>query len=225
MHLEAHFGLGWTIGVLAPHRNRELRNWCVLASVVPDIDAVTYLFGWEAYSYWHHTFGHNLLLGGLVTGVAVWHQQKRSGHGGLAGMLVALCFGLHLLADAYFTRFPVFLFWPFNREEFLISGGVWLGAPINHWLLYGSFVLAGLLAIWKKITPINVFSPRLDQILVNAFRNRDLHCATCGHGCNNRCHVCEAPTCLRHGRIHWKFMISCPKCGSSFSQGKIEIKR
>ena len=65
MHLEAHAGLGWAIGVLAPGSDRRLRNWCVSAAVLPDVDALTYVLGDVAYGRWHHTFGHNVFLGAL----------------------------------------------------------------------------------------------------------------------------------------------------------------
>jgi len=48
VHLEAHAGLGWAVGVLAPGSDRRLRNCCVAAAVLPDVDAVAYLWGPEA---------------------------------------------------------------------------------------------------------------------------------------------------------------------------------
>ena len=48
MHLEAHAGLGWAIGVLAPRSTPRLRGWCLFAAVIPDIDVVSFLFGPEA---------------------------------------------------------------------------------------------------------------------------------------------------------------------------------
>jgi len=127
MHLEAHFALGWAIGVLAPDSDRRLRNICVVASILPDIDAVTYLWGRETYDVWHHTFGHNIFLGLLVMLGAVWLQRAAPGRQRWwAGALAGLCFGLHLLTDAYFTRYEVYLWWPVNWNGFLIPGGYWV---------------------------------------------------------------------------------------------------
>ena len=50
MHSEAHAGVGWLLGVLAPKSDRRLRARAVGAAVIPDIDAVAYLGGYEAYS-------------------------------------------------------------------------------------------------------------------------------------------------------------------------------
>ncbi len=214
MHLEAHFGLGWAIGVLAPDSDRRLRNICVVASILPDIDAVTYLWGRETYDVWHHTFGHNIFLGLLVMLGAVWLQRAAPGRQrGLAGALAGLCFGLHLLTDAYFTRYEVYLWWPVNWNGFLIPGGYWLGAPINTGLFYGSFVLVALLALWKRVTPLDIFWPGLDRIVINAFCPRSLSCGTCEKPCNNCCDGCGAPTCMKHGAVGKGFRINCPACG------------
>lgn len=127
--------------------------------------------------------------------------------------MVALTFASHLLTDAYFTRYPVYLWWPLNRIPYSFAGGVWLGAPINTALVYGALVLAVVLAVARGVTPLDVFWPRLDRIVRNAFRAKPLACATCEAACNERCDGCEQPTCLRHGRIGWGFRIACPACG------------
>ena len=43
MYGQAHAGLGWVIGTLAPHSDRRLRVWCTAAAILPDIDALTAL--------------------------------------------------------------------------------------------------------------------------------------------------------------------------------------
>jgi hypothetical protein len=97
VHLEAHAGLGWLVGVATPASDHRLRNWCLAASVLPDVDAVTYLWGPEAYGRYHHTFGHNVFLGAALAGLAGWHHRDRPvARRALAGALVALCFALHL---------------------------------------------------------------------------------------------------------------------------------
>ena len=52
MHLEAHAALGWMIGNTMEN-SRRIRNWCVTAAILPDIDAIPYVFGPEAYGRWH----------------------------------------------------------------------------------------------------------------------------------------------------------------------------
>ena len=61
MHLEPHAALGWAIGNLGG-ADRQLRRYCVLGAILPDIDALSYIFGPQAYGRWHHTFGHNVFL-------------------------------------------------------------------------------------------------------------------------------------------------------------------
>jgi len=59
MHFEAHASLGWVIGN-AGRNDRRLRNWCVVGAVLPNVDAIPYVFGPAAYGRWHHTFGHSV---------------------------------------------------------------------------------------------------------------------------------------------------------------------
>ena len=50
MHFTAHAGVGWTIGVLAPGSDRRLRACCLGAAIIPDIDALPFVFGPDAYT-------------------------------------------------------------------------------------------------------------------------------------------------------------------------------
>ena|SRR6185369_11507465 len=61
MHFEPHAVLGWTLGNVAG-ADRALRKWCVIGAILPDVDAIPFVFGAEAYGRWHHTFGHNVWL-------------------------------------------------------------------------------------------------------------------------------------------------------------------
>jgi hypothetical protein len=216
MHLEAHAGLGWAIGVLAPGSDRRLRNVCVAAALIPDVDAVTYLFGYQAYADYHHTFGHNVFVGLALAGLAVWwHRDRPAKRRALAAGLAALAFASHLLTDAWFTRYPVYPWWPFSRQEFLFEGGVGLVAPINVTLIYASFALVFVLALLKRVTPLDVFSPGLDRLFLGFFRRRTLSCATCQAKTNAACHGCEQPVCGRHGTIGKGFCLACPGCAGA----------
>lgn len=216
MHLEAHAGVGWLVGVLAPGSDRRLRACCVAATVIPDIDAAPYLHSYDAYARWHHTFGHNIWVGVLLAAVAAWlHRDQPWKRRGLIAGLVGVCFTSHLLTDAWFTRYDVYLFWPLNRYGLLFEGGVGLVAPINGYLVYASMVMAVGLAFWKRVTPLDLFWPRLDRIVINAISKRDLSCGTCETSCNDRCDTCQTPTCLKHGKIRWSFWIQCPSCAGA----------
>ncbi len=216
MHLEAHAAVGWTLALVPRWTDRRLRIACLAAATIPDIDAGTYLFGDEAYLTWHHTFGHNLLLGVLVLAATIALERRRPpGRLAVEGLLVTLAFGSHLLSDAWFTRFPLHLWWPFQGPTYLIPGGVELDHWSNRLLLYvgaGSIIPC---ALWRKVTPLEVFWPRLDRIVVSVLKPRDLRCATCDRPSNLRCDECGAPTCLGEGHLARGFRIRCRGCRAS----------
>ncbi len=215
MHLEAHAGLGWAIGVLAPGSTPRLRGWCLLAGVLPDIDAVAYLFGPEAYMNWHHTFGHNIFLGlGLGLLAARAHGGLRDPGALRAGALTALAFASHLVTDMKLSAYPVCLFWPLSRAEYELPDNLALVAPINTHLVYASGVLTLLLAVLRGVTPLEQIHPRLDRIFLDFFRPKPLACDACARRTNQRCDGCGRAVCLRHGRLGRGFRITCPRCGS-----------
>lgn len=215
VHFEAHAGVGWVVGNLPPSSDRRLRNWCLTAAVIPDIDAVAYLFGPQAYGKYHHTFGHNVFLGVALAGLAAWHYRDRPRRNALfAAALVALCFFSHLLADAKLSAYEVYLFWPFSRQGFEFVPNLGLAAPINTYLVYASFAAVFLIALWKHVTPIDVFSPRLDRLVLTPLRSKLYECQACGRRCADRCESCDSPTCLRHSLISKKLQIRCSSCAA-----------
>src|SRR6266850_2243705 len=195
MHLEPHAALGWAIGNLG-RADRKLRNWCVLGAILPDIDAFPYVFGAQYYGRWHHTFGHNVFLWAAFMGWVTFKCRSVR-----ALLLSFLAFGSHLLADAEFSGWDLYLFWPFSTRGYSFPGAVGLEAPINTHLVYYSFVVVGLLALIYKRTPLDIFSPRLDQLLISFFRRKDLICSFCQRPCNQRCAECKRPVCARHSAV------------------------
>ena len=119
MHIEAHATLGWLIANVG-NSDQRLANYCVLAAVSPDIDAVSYLFGIETYSKYHHTFGHNIFFGLLLVAFISWRCRSAK-----ATLLSTLCFASHLLSDAYFTRWELYLFWPLSDWALLDTQRRW----------------------------------------------------------------------------------------------------
>ena len=126
--------------------------------------------------------------------------------------MVGVCWMQQLVTDAYFTRYPVYWLWPLNRDRWLCPEGMWLGAWPNEALVYVAMASVIPLALWRKVTPLDVFWPRLDRIVVGAFRRKELRCAECEAPCNTRCDACTRPVCLRHGSVQRGFRIGCG-CG------------
>jgi hypothetical protein len=213
MYGQTHAGLGWVIGLLPAGSDRRLRAWCTAAAVLPDLDAGAMLFGMDAYVRWHHKPGHNVFLGVLCVAAAVAHFWKRPVRQRLlVGVLVAVCFASHLLTDMKLSGWEVVLFWPFSERGYGFQPILPLGHPINTWLVYYFMTLPWFLAIWARVTPLELISPRLDRMFVNAFRRKTGACSVCSGRCNEVCDGCGRPTCMKHGRITWRFRLYCPAC-------------
>lgn len=213
MYGQAHAGLGWVVGLAVPAGDRRLRAWCVASALLPDLDAGAMLFGIDAYNRWHHKPGHNVFLGVACVLAAVIHFWRRPVRERIvAGLLTGACFASHILTDMKLSGWEVYLYWPFSERGYGFQP-IWpLGHPLNLWLAYIFMLAPWVLAFWKPVTPLELISPRLDRIVVNAFRKKALSCSTCSRPCNNACDSCAKPTCMKHGRINLRFRIACPAC-------------
>ncbi len=206
MHFEAHAALGWAISNLGG-ADRALRKWCVIGALLPDLDAIPYLFGPQAYGQWHHTFGHNVFLWALfMAGITFKFRSIR------ALVLSFLCFGSHLLTDAQFSGWNLQLFWPISNVGYLFPAAVSLSAPINTQMVYGSFLLVAALGVAYKRTPIELLSPKLDALLLSAFSHKPHFCAVCRGPSNQICSRCGDPICIRHTTVKRNMVLLCPDC-------------
>ena len=206
MHFEPHATLGWAIGNLGG-ADRRLRNYCVLGAVLPDIDAIPFVISAELYGALHHTFGHNVFLWAIFAGWVTWKCRSWR-----ALLLSALSFGAHLLTDAQWSGWDLYLFWPLSPRGYLFRGAVGLEAPINYWLVYLCAPVILLLAWLHQRTPLDIFSPKLDQIVLAFFRAKPFACGVCGKSCNQHCEVCHMPVCVRHGNLQRGMRLLCPAC-------------
>lgn len=210
---QAHAGLGWMIGALAPGSDRRLRGWCFGASLLPDIDSVLRPISSQLHDLWHHTFGHNIFVGALITAAAWWHHRDRPIRRRLyAAGLTALCFTLHILTDMKFSGWEVYIFWPLNHVGYEFDPNYSLMSPINSWLVYIFIIAPFFVWIVRPVTPLDLISARLDRIVLNFFRAKTLPCKACGTRCNNACDGCGQPVCMKHGAVDWRFRIRCPAC-------------
>ncbi len=206
MHLEAHAGLGWLLGNLLA-RDRALRNTVVLGAVLPDVDAVSYLFGSDVYAKAHHVLGHNAIVALAFLGCVALKQRSWRAVG-----LAALGIGSHLAADAWLSGWEVYLLWPFSNRGFIFPGAFGLAAPINTYLAYGSLAALVPLAWIFGRTPLDILSPGLDRLLLSTLRRRTKRCHSCGAACNQRCADCGAEVCFRHAVLGRGLRPVCPEC-------------
>lgn len=206
MHAECHFTLGWLLAHVG-QSDRCLRNWCVAGAMLPDVDAVSYLFGIEAYARYHHTFGHTVWLGLAFVSLASWRLRSWR-----ASVLTTICFATHLLSDAWTTRWGLYLWWPLSWQDYSLPGGIDLVSPINTALVYVSFLLVVLMALIFRRTPLDIFSPALDAALMTTLQRKDRHCHLCQRLCAQTCSSCGEAVCLRHAHLGKRFCLLCPVC-------------
>lgn len=178
--------------------------------MLPDLDAASYLFGAETYLRYHHVLAHNLVFSLAVSLVATWLCRGRRLR---AFLFTQLAFYTHFFGDYFLTVYPLKPFYPFSDAEFLFENAVSLGHPLNIVLAYGGIALFFVLAFLCKRTPVELFSPGLDERLVNMFfRRRTLMCSICGRKTNERCASCGEPVCSRHGFLGRGFAVRCGRC-------------
>ena len=154
---------GWCFANVLKLSARE-RFFCLLVSGVPDLDAISRVFGEDAYWDYHHVVGHNLLVGLVVSAVLTCFSQHR-----LKAMLVYLgLYHLHLVMDYYGSG-------PLWEIAYLWPLWDWKIVSLNSWAFHSwqnistaIFFLLWTLAIivLKKRTPLEWPMPSLDRQLV-----------------------------------------------------------
>ena len=184
MNPVTHLLTGWLVANTARLSRRD-RALVTVACVIPDIDGLgviadlatrgtTAPLDW----YWrfHHTLGHNLCFGLIVTLAVFWLASRRR----VAAALALLSFHLHLLGDvlgsgggpgSYQWSIPYLA--PFSDALQITWDGQW---ALNAWpnivitilLLAVTFYLA-----WRRgFSPTELVSPRADTVFVDTLRRR-----------------------------------------------------
>ncbi|MHC4253973.1 MAG: metal-dependent hydrolase, partial [Planctomycetota bacterium] len=142
MQLEAHAGIGWIlaqaatlrsdatdadprpVGRNSAHRSgcsgadRRLRGAILLAAVLPDVDAASYLFDQLAYLRYHHVVGHNLFFGLAVSAAAAWFCRGRRLR---ALVFTQLAFWAHFFGDYFFTVYAISYLYPVSNVQILFE--------------------------------------------------------------------------------------------------------
>ena len=216
MYVFAHAGIGWILAE-AGHGDRRFRQAVFLASLIPDIDGLSLLFGYQAYGNYHDRITHSIPFGVIVMMFAAIYCRKYR----LKAMaFAALAYMSHLIGDFFLSGWPIALWYPFGRVEIESSNGIWLGHPINH-ILNAISVACLIWMGWRfKRTPFEVLSVNMDQRICNLlFRNKPLSCAYCGKKTNEQCTSCGKPVCSRHVPLALDFAVKCEQCKKSVEQG------
>jgi hypothetical protein len=163
MHLHTHLLAGWVLGNLPPFSPRE-RLFCMLVSIVPDLDGLGILWGADAYVTYHHLLTHNLLAAAGFSLLFALFSRRRT----VAFFVYLVLFHLHLLMDYFGSGpgWPIAYGWPFFRREF-VSEHAW---SFNGWQNIVTMVVFLWWGFWllktKKRTPFERIWPALDRKLV-----------------------------------------------------------
>lgn len=166
MHIQTHVMSGWCIANLLPLTAAQ-RLGCMIAASVCDLDGLSLIGGWDAYSRYHHVLGHNLAFGLLACAVLT-ACTARLRAAPLVFVLYLGLFHLHLLMDYFGSGFGwgIAYFSPMASREYKTTHG---------WEFYSwqNISLAMLLLLWTLVlavrvgrTPLEAIMPGLDRKLV-----------------------------------------------------------
>ena len=150
--------------------DRRTRLWCVVASLAPDLDGLSLLFGLDVYARYHHLVLHNLLFAVVVTLVSAYWVGLRP----LSLGLVFLAFLSHLVGD-YFGSGPGWGLWPFLpfSDRFYECECAWnLVSWQNTLITLGAIAVALWAAIRQGHTPLEFIHAGLERTVVETLRLR-----------------------------------------------------
>ncbi len=178
-----HFLIGWSVGCLAPLRNRE-RAVVAIAAVAPDLDglgAVVEIATRNSdqpllwFSKYHHFLGHNIGAALVAMVVAFLIAKRRF----LTAILAGVSFHLHLLGDIIGGRGPDGYDWPipyllpFSDSWQVTWDGQWALNAWPNFLVTGIALWITMYFAWKRgISPLEIVFPRANTGFVQTLRNR-----------------------------------------------------
>jgi hypothetical protein len=165
-----HLAISWLVGHrLAERRDRRLVTW---PGVLPDLDAVSLLFGAGAYSTYHHVITHGILA--AVAIAAAWSVFARDKL--KTALLSLVAFHIHLLCDlvgsgAQGEPWPITYLWPFSNREIMFTHGWDLASPQNAFVWLAAVGCTIWIAVTQGRTFAEAFLPaRADAAVVATIR-------------------------------------------------------
>jgi LexA-binding, inner membrane-associated putative hydrolase len=153
VHPPIHLALSWLVGHRLRHRrDRVLVTW---AGVVPDVDAISRLWGIGAYSRYHHVLAHGLVAAVLVA-LACWAAAKERWK---VLVLALATFHLHLICDLLGSGvdkepWSITYLWPWSDKEIYVTFGWDLSSPQNGLI----WLAAVALTVWIGIKQGHTFA-------------------------------------------------------------------
>jgi len=180
-----HFLAGWALAERFA-ADRRSRLFVTLVGVVPDLDGLGVVIDSanrvlgrpesDWFSTVHHFLLHGLFGALLALGVCVAFGARRWS----LLFLILLSYHLHLLCDLVGSRGPIpgeiwpIQYWaPFTRAGTISWSGQW---ALNAW---PNIVLTIVLLVWalaravrRGFSPVSLFSPTADAIVVATLRQR-----------------------------------------------------
>lgn len=209
----AHALVGWAVAhVRAPDRSTRL--WCVLASVVPDLDSAGLLFGWDAYERYHHVLLHNVPFGVLVTAISARWVGLRP----LPLLSVFLAFLSHLVGDYLGSGagWGISPYLPFSPVEYVYTMTPRDILLPNLIVTVAAVVAAVLIAARHGRTPLEFVHPAAERLVVDTIqlRARATPCGRCETRARVRCWTCHEAVCATHAEPARQLRPRCRTCAS-----------
>jgi membrane-bound metal-dependent hydrolase YbcI (DUF457 family) len=206
-----HLLIAWMIANAFPLDVRT-RRFCLIAGVIPDIDGIPILFDQSLFLAVHHTFGHMLIFGILLSLVLALFLKRKI----LGFSVMVLAFAAHLGADIIGSSWGVPVFAPLLNESYssfpFLSNEIIYGVMGPAFLVLGTLAMA-LILVKKRRTPMEFLSKRWDGILCDFFVLPFTEtCHVCGAKASFRCEDCQRAVCRRHVTGDAKHMV-CKSCG------------
>ena len=177
-----HLLTGWVIANAAPVGRRG-RAIITFGAVIPDIDGLGIIpefftrhsrhpLFW--FSQYHHCL-HTLLFA-IIVGIIAFFASGRSR---ITAAFAFAAFHVHLVEDLIGARGPDGYMWPipylfpFSSRWAWVWQGQWaLNAWPNMLITMALLVITIMLALKRGCSPVEIFSPKTDDLVVRTLKNR-----------------------------------------------------
>jgi hypothetical protein len=191
-----HALVSWTLANTVPKTTRRERFLITAGGLIPDVDGVgapvdivTRTFTDEPTRFFHEY--HHLLhcVGWAVVATALLAAFARKGRRALIAVMVAVTFHMHILCDIAGAKGPDGSQWeipyllPFSDAWQLAVSWQWeLNAWPNIALTLVLVGVSGVLGVKRGRTVVEIFSAKVDFVIVDALRDRFGHPLVEGDG-------------------------------------------